>query len=51
MFQAAAAAHTDLGALQVEGLRVVAEQHDVFLQVAQAPVLVVTNPFLMEYLG
>lgn len=38
---------TDLGPLQVEGLSVVAEEHDIFLQVAQAPVLMITNPFLM----
>lgn len=41
------ALHTHLGPLQVEGLSVVAQQHDVFLQVAQAPVLMITNPFLM----
>lgn len=41
---------TDLGSFQVECLSVVTEKHDILLQVAQAPVLMITNPFLMEIL-
>lgn len=39
-----------LGSLQVECLSIVTEEHDVFLQVTQAPVLMITNSFLMEIL-
>ena len=39
-----------LGSLQVERLSIVTEKHDVFLQVTQASVLMVTNSFLMQIL-
>lgn len=39
-----------LGSLQVERLSIVTEKHDVFLQVTQASVLMVTNSFLMRIL-
>lgn len=39
-----------LGSLQVERLSIVTEQHDVFLQVTQASVLMITDSFLMQIL-